>query len=126
MAIKQFLKKAQELQAQAQKRHQEPSSSHSSGGSHDESNWLVSYADMMTLLCGFFVLLYSMSQSDAPQYEAARKSLSEQFGGQYTPPPATQRLAKEETDNDDEVSSEPHEELDTDARQAQVVEGLAV
>lgn len=61
---------------------------------HDESNWLVSYADMMTLLCGFFILLFSMARLDAPRYEQARKALAEQFHGEYVAPP-TQELARQ-------------------------------
>lgn len=53
---------------------------------HDESNWLVSYADMMTLLCGFFILLFSMARLDPPRYEQARKVLAEQFHGRYEAP----------------------------------------
>ncbi len=56
------------------------------GGDHDESNWLVSYADMMTLLCGFFIMLFSMAKLDEPQYERVREALSKQFGGEFHSP----------------------------------------
>lgn len=55
-------------------------------GGHDESNWLVSYADMMTLLCGFFIMLFSMSTLDKPKFEKVRQEVSEHFQGQYEQP----------------------------------------
>lgn len=48
---------------------------------HDESNWLVSYADMMTLLFGFFVLMYSFSKVDDEKFEVVKKDLVKYFGG---------------------------------------------
>jgi len=48
---------------------------------HDESNWLVSYADMMTLLMGFFILMYSMSIEDAAKFNAVSKQVAQYFGG---------------------------------------------
>jgi chemotaxis protein MotB len=48
---------------------------------HDESNWLVSYADMMTLLFGFFVLMYSMSRVDTEQFTVVGKDVAKFFGG---------------------------------------------
>ncbi len=53
---------------------------------NDESNWLVSYADMMTLLCGFFIMLFSMATLDEPKFEKVRESLAEQFGGEFHSP----------------------------------------
>jgi len=58
---------------------------------HDESNWLVSYADMMTLLCGFFIMLFSMASLDEPKYESMKAEIAKQFGGEYSSP--TQELA---------------------------------
>ncbi len=59
---------------------------------HDESNWLVSYADMMTLLCGFFIMLFSMAKMDTPEYDGFKESIVKQFGGEYVSP--TKELAK--------------------------------
>jgi chemotaxis protein MotB len=51
--------------------------------SHDESNWLMSYADIMTLLCGFFIMLFSFAKLDTEKYEKVRESVSKQFGGDF-------------------------------------------
>lgn len=48
---------------------------------HDDSNWLVSYADMMTLLFGFFVLLYSLTRYDGAKFDLVRKEIAKYFGG---------------------------------------------
>lgn len=55
---------------------------------HDdgEGNWLVSYADLMTLLFGFFVILSAMSTPDPDKIEAMKKATSEQMGGEYSVP----------------------------------------
>ncbi|MFZ9596206.1 MAG: flagellar motor protein MotB [Bdellovibrionia bacterium] len=52
---------------------------------HDESNWLISYADMMTLLCGFFIMLFSMAKMDSAKYDGFKKELSKQFKADYVP-----------------------------------------
>ncbi len=49
--------------------------------SHDESNWLVSYADMMTLLCGFFIMLFSMSTLKKPEYDRVKTEVQAHFQG---------------------------------------------
>lgn len=57
---------------------------HGAGGGHGtEMGWLVSYADMMTLLFGLFVLLYTMSSTTSKgQMEEQMKKISEEaFGG---------------------------------------------
>lgn len=45
---------------------------------HPDERWLVSYADMMTLLFGLFVMLYSM----ANKFEQVQKSASKEFSKQ--------------------------------------------
>jgi chemotaxis protein histidine kinase CheA len=47
---------------------------------HVDERWLVSYADMMTLLFGLFVLLYSMSNLDKAQAQKIIESTQEKFG----------------------------------------------
>ncbi len=58
----------------------------------DESNWLISYADMMTLLCAFFIMMFSMSTLQAPKFEKAKEEVSKHFGGDYESP--NKQLAK--------------------------------
>ncbi|WP_298462409.1 flagellar motor protein MotB [uncultured Cellulomonas sp.] len=53
-------------------------------GGHEEEHenherWAVSYADMMTVLCALFIVLYAMSTVDQVKYEALAQSLSEGF-----------------------------------------------
>lgn len=63
---------------------------------HGEGNWLVSYADMMTLLVGFFVILLSFSVVDEEKFQEAKKSVSKEFGGKYERP--YEDIAKKITD----------------------------
>jgi chemotaxis protein MotB len=65
---------------------------------HDESNWLVSYADMMTLLFGFFVLLYTFSRIDEKKFEVVRKDVARYFGGQVKVNPTVRKLEEEVKD----------------------------
>lgn len=48
------------------------------GGSE---RWLLTYADLITLLLGLFVILYAMSIEDKAKYEGFRDALSKMFGG---------------------------------------------
>jgi chemotaxis protein MotB len=64
---------------------------------HGEGNWLVSYADMMTLLVGFFAILLSFASVDQEQFEKAKESITKEFGGTYERPygDIADRLRKE-------------------------------
>lgn len=48
-----------------------------------EGNWLVSYADMMTLLFGFFVIISSFSDPNPEKIEAMKKATAENMGTEY-------------------------------------------
>ncbi|MCL3860866.1 flagellar motor protein MotB [Actinotalea sp. K2] len=56
------------------------------GGAHEEEEhenherWAVSYADMMTVLVGLFIVMYAMSSVDEVKYEQLRDSLAAGFG----------------------------------------------
>lgn len=51
-----------------------------------EGNWLVSYADMMTLMFGFFVMIAAFSKPDFEKIEKLKESTSTSMGGKYTKP----------------------------------------
>src|SRR5438309_291489 len=55
---------------------------------HDdgEGNWLVSYADMMTLLFAFFVILSAFSTPDAKKMEKLKQETAKAMGTKYTKP----------------------------------------
>ena len=45
----------------------------------DRHRWLISYADYMTLLCAFFIMLYSVELLDENQYKAVQEALDGMF-----------------------------------------------
>lgn len=58
------------------KRHEEPPE-------HDNhERWLVTYADMLTLLMVLFIVMFAMSQVDEAKYNALKSGLAEGFGSQ--------------------------------------------
>lgn len=84
--------------AKAHKVHHEEEH-HAAHGGHDEPHeegepWLVSYADLMTLLFGFFVLMYAFANAKLQDQDPdkseemvkMRKEVSAYFGGQYVTP----------------------------------------
>jgi len=92
---------------------------HGGEGGHDESNWLVSYADMMTLLCGFFIMLFSMAKMDTPQYDSFKESIVKQFGGEYTSP--TKEMAKFATEVIQELGLESTTTIKSDSAGISIV-----
>lgn len=53
---------------------------HESKSGHER--WLVSYADFITLLFGFFVVMYSVSQVSDKKYRALSETLASVFDGE--------------------------------------------
>jgi chemotaxis protein MotB len=47
--------------------------------------WLLTYADMITLLMAFFIMMYAMSQVDKNKFSAMAASVREQLGSGMTP-----------------------------------------
>jgi chemotaxis protein MotB len=83
---------------------------------HEEAEsserWLLTYADLITLLLGLFVILYAMSKIDQGKYQQVVVALSQAFGGKtilpasggITPMPAPSSSGG--NDNGDEASSD--------------------
>jgi chemotaxis protein MotB len=55
----------------------------------NHERWMVSYADMMTLLLVLFIVLYAMSQVDKAKFSALASGLSATFGSPITALPGT-------------------------------------
>jgi chemotaxis protein MotB len=55
----------------------------------NHERWMVSYADMMTLLLVLFIVLFAMSQVDKAKFAALASGLAETFGAPITPMPGT-------------------------------------
>lgn len=50
------------------------------GGSHGSGErWLITYADLITLLLAFFIIMYAMSKSDVAKYQQMSTSLAKAF-----------------------------------------------
>ena len=47
---------------------------------HVDERWLVSYADMMTLLMVLFIVLFAISSLNTSKFEDFKKGLSDGFG----------------------------------------------
>lgn len=51
-----------------------------------EANWLISYADLMTLLMGFFVIVSAFSTPNAEKIEKLKKATAEALDAEYVEP----------------------------------------
>lgn len=56
----------------------------SSQSTPDRHRWLISYADFMTLLCAFFIMMYSVKLLDNEQYQAVQDTLDGLFTSKST------------------------------------------
>lgn len=54
---------------------------HAEGEHENAERWLLTYADMITLLMAFFIMLYSMSQLDAKKFSAVADAVRAELGG---------------------------------------------
>ena len=51
---------------------------------HVDERWLVSYADMITVLMCLFIVMFAMSSVDQEKYDALRSSLATGFGAEQS------------------------------------------
>jgi chemotaxis protein MotB len=55
-------------------------------GEHDnEERWLLTYADMITLLMALFMVLFSISSVNTSKFDSLQKSLQDAFSGKVLP-----------------------------------------
>ncbi len=83
--------------------------------SDSNDRWLVSYADFMTLLFAFFVVMYALSSVSEGKYSALKNSLGDAFAGIGAGAPAAQPPAG--------AASMPELPMRRFARAAQTEEG---
>ena len=55
------------------------------GDEHPDERWLVSYADMITLLMAMFLVMWSMASVNTSKFESLAASLREAFSGKILP-----------------------------------------
>src|ERR1700693_3514864 len=55
------------------------------GDHENEERWLLTYADMITLLMALFMVLFSISSVNISKYETLQKSLKAAFSGEILP-----------------------------------------
>ena len=56
----------------------------------DKEDWLVTYADAITLLMAFFVMLLTFAEYDIPSFEEAAAAIKKEVGGGETTSPTTE------------------------------------
>jgi len=52
---------------------------------HIDERWLLTYADMITLLMALFIVLFSISSVNKSKYEVLQRTLSDAFSGKIFP-----------------------------------------
>lgn len=58
---------------------------HGGGGHEDGERWLLTYADMITLLMALFMVLFSISSVNISKYKTLQKALHAAFSGDILP-----------------------------------------
>ncbi|QEC46857.1 OmpA family protein [Baekduia soli] len=58
---------------------------HDDHGEHPDERWLVTYADLMTLLVALFMVLFSISSVNKSKFESIQRSLQDAFSGRILP-----------------------------------------
>ncbi len=74
----------------------------------DEEEWILTYADAITLLMAFFVMLLTFAKFDIPSFEEVRKGISEAVGHRDNEPTPTELL---KVDVEDAVATMQAEEV---------------
>jgi chemotaxis protein MotB len=73
-------------------------------GDHPDERWLVTYADLMTLLVALFMVLFSISSVNKSKFETLQASLQDAFSGRILP---GGKSIKEAGGSDNQVNPAP-------------------
>ena len=73
----------------------------------NEERWLVSFADMMTLLFCVFMILFAISSVNTSKFEALQKSMKDAFSGAVLDGGTSMMSAGAEASDNDTPSPEP-------------------
>ena len=101
------------------------------GDEHPDERWLVSYADMITVLLALFIMMYAASSVNISKYHALQKSTAEALGSDpsaVTPPKAEKpdpRVSSPPETPQPEVPDGTLDELVTELRKQVKDAGLA-
>src|SRR3954451_13054322 len=68
------------MSASARRKRRGPAADH-----ENEERWLLTYADMITLLMALFMVLFSLANVNQAKVKALSKSLNEAFSGKILP-----------------------------------------
>ncbi len=103
-----------------------PPSSSSSSGSGDE--WLMTYADSITLLMAFFVMLFSISQLDQERFVEVTNAIERELGhrdpGTVAAPNEASPEESEETDPVEETKGQVGQEVEIPAEDLEAMQEL--
>jgi chemotaxis protein MotB len=85
---------------------------HKKGGHHEEEHeneerWLVSFADMMTLLFCLFMVLFAISSVNTSKFEALQKSLQDAFSGAVLSGGKSMMASGNDANDTDQATVEP-------------------
>ncbi len=78
---------------------------------HSSERWLLTYADLITLLLGLFVILYAMSQVDSGKYSRVVQALGGMFGNTVMLEGGNSVLPNQREDIEARVRSAMYEDL---------------
>ena len=100
---------------------------------HNRERWLISYADFITLLFGFFVVMYSVSSVNEGKYKVLSETLTGVFNApQRSVDPITvgDRISRPDTPDDSQVivppvAQAPANDADGEQGRSQALESIA-
>ena len=73
----------------------------------NEDRWLISFADMMTLMFAVFIILFSISTVNTSKFDSLRRSLQESFSGAILPGGTAVRETGNDADATDQATPAP-------------------